>query len=179
MDPLIYLTPKQTKRLIIRPLTWDDAEPWKAFTQDSNCTKFFPEFMTNDANLHETWIQWQLARYEQGRFGLMALVDKESNQLVGQCGLLHQIVNDTDELEIGYHVLSSSHGKGFATEAAQFFKKLGFAFTEAPRIVSLIHPDNLASQAVATRNGMVQAESAIHRDESSIVFEIKRENYVE
>lgn len=174
MDHLIYLTPKQTERLIIRPLTWDDAEPWKAFLADEVCTKYFPKEFVEGENASELWIESQLNRYEDERFGLMALIDKKSKKMVGQCGLLHQFINGTDELEIGYHLFREFHGNGYATEAAQFFKELGFYFTEVPSIISLIHPDNKPSQAVATRNGMVADGMAIHKDQSAVIFRIAR-----
>jgi ribosomal-protein-alanine N-acetyltransferase len=175
MDHLIYLTPKQTDRLIIRPLTWEDAEPWNAFLNDSVCTKYFPEAFLAPENRSELWIESQLKRYEDERFGLMALVEKETNAFVGQCGLLHQEINETDELEIGYHFFRDYHGKGYASKAAQFFKKMAFHFTEVPSVISLIDPENKQSQAVATRNGMTPEGRTIHKDEEAVIYRVMRQ----
>ncbi|MDP4664126.1 MAG: GNAT family N-acetyltransferase [Salibacteraceae bacterium] len=174
MDHLIYLTPKQTERLIIRPLTWEDSEIWTTFLKDEVCTKYFPEVFTKEENAAELWIESQLKRYDEERFGLMALIEKDTNAFVGQCGLLHQEINGVDELEIGYHLFRQYHGKGFATEAAQFFKELGFYFTEVPSIISLIHPENKPSQAVAMRNGMTPDGKAVHKDEEAVIYRILR-----
>lgn len=174
MDHLIYLTPKQTERLIIRPLTWEDAEPWETFLNDPDCTKYFPEAFLAPENKSELWIESQLKRYDDHRFGLMALIEKETEAFVGQCGLLHQEINGLDELEIGYHLFKEYHGKGYASEAAQFFKQLGFHFTEVPSIISLIHPENKPSQAVATRNGMVPDGKTVHKDEEAVIYRVMR-----
>ncbi|MDP4935381.1 MAG: GNAT family N-acetyltransferase, partial [Salibacteraceae bacterium] len=61
-----------------------------------------------------------------------------------------------------------------AIEAAQFFKELGFYFTEVPSIISLIHPENKPSQAVAMRNGMKPDGKAVHKDEEAVIYRILR-----
>jgi RimJ/RimL family protein N-acetyltransferase len=45
-------------------------------------------------------------------------------------------------------------GHGYATEAAIACREFAFREKLAPRLISLIHPENVRSQAVARRNGM-------------------------
>ena len=46
------------------------------------------------------------------------MVLKSSGELIGDCGLTRQIVDGTDEIEIGYHVRRDLWGRGYAPEAA-------------------------------------------------------------
>ena len=174
MNHLVYLTPKQTERLIIRSLKREDAEPWKAFLNDPICTKYFPEEFLASENLSELWIESQLKRYDDQRFGLMAVEEKASGRFIGQCGLLHQKINGEDELEIGYHLFREYHGLGYASEAAQFFKKIGFHFTDVPSIISLIHPQNKPSQMVATKNGMSPTGVTTYKGEEAVIYRVSK-----
>ncbi len=58
------------------------------------------------------------------------------------------------EFEIGYSVLPEYWGKGFATELAKQLKKFGLQNKVSEKFISIIHKENLASMAVATKIGM-------------------------
>jgi len=76
---------------------------------------------------------------------------KVDGQLVGDCGLTYQDVEDRRELEIGYHVIERERGKGYATEAARACLEFGFTHTLNESICSIVRPSNTASCAVAAR----------------------------
>jgi len=157
-----YTEIKKTERLLIRPLTMEDNLIWKSFLEDAYSTKYFPDFMRENAkNQSSIWIKKQLERYKNNRFGLMALIEKSTGTFVGQCGLLTQQVDDIQEIEIGYHLLSKHQGKGFASEAAQFFKSFAFQNNLSDSLISIIHKDNIPSQKVAINNGM-NSSKALH-----------------
>lgn len=95
-----------------------------------------------------------MQRYTQHGFGLWALVLKESSELIGDCGLVVQDVEGVEEVEIGYHVRRDWWGQGLATEAAQACRNYGFNQLGFNKLISLIHPANIASRRVAQKNGM-------------------------
>ena len=166
-----YLKVHETDRLTIRPLNVGDVENWKSFLSNEEATKHFPSTMSNP-NFAQTWIQGQLDRYDNGAYGLMALEDKETGQFIGQCGLLKQTIDDTEEIEIGYHIMPEFWAKGYATEAARHFKNYAFNNNISRSIVSIIHPDNVGSQMVASKNGMAKEKTTIYRDMKAFVFRI-------
>jgi len=43
------------------------------------------------------------------------LIDKQSGDFIGQCGLLIQTVDEIEELEVGYSILPRFWNKGYAT----------------------------------------------------------------
>lgn len=149
-----YYQPKTTARLLIRPLTMDDVQHWQLFFDDYQSIKLFPAFVTEAPNSAEIWIQKQLERYAQNRFGLMALVNLTTHEFVGQCGLLSKEVDGKPEIEIGYSLMPNHTGHGYATEAAQAFKAIAFERNYTTTVISIIHVDNVASQKVAECNGM-------------------------
>lgn len=151
-----YLSTHSTSRLTIRPLTLEDAKAWEPFFMEDNVGLQFFHFNLGNTLFEKarTWLEFQLKRYRENRYGLLALENKETGKLVGMCGLLTQEVNGKPEIEIGYHLLPQYWGNGFATEAAQFFKGFVRQNNLADSVVSIIHTENLRSQQVATRNGM-------------------------
>ena len=142
-----------TERLTARKLTMDDAEAWLEFLQDADTLEFMP-FAEPTIEDSRSWIEFQHKRYERDGHGLMALIHKETGELVGQCGLLKQTLDGRTELEVAYHIIPRFRGKGFATEAARAFKEHAFANNLSDSIVSIMHVDNVKSQRVAEKNGM-------------------------
>lgn len=143
----------QTPRLLARRLTTADIQPWVAYMTAPGAMRFFPGIDASRAGA-EYWIERQLMRYQRDGCGLMALIERHSGVLIGQCGLLRQVVDDQPELEVGYHLLPAWRGKGYGLEAAQAFRDLAFDNEIATSVVSLIHINNHDSQRLAERNGL-------------------------
>jgi [ribosomal protein S5]-alanine N-acetyltransferase len=57
-------------------------------------------------------------------------------------------------VEVAYTIAREYWGQGLATEAAQAILQYGFEKLHLARLVSLIEPENIASQRVAGKIGM-------------------------
>lgn len=110
--------------------------------------------MTATREGSEWWIRRQLGRYERDGCGLMAVLQRDTGDVVGQCGLLRQEVAGRPELEVGYHLLPGARGRGYATEISRGFIDHALGTGMADTVVSIIHVDNVPSQQVARRNGL-------------------------
>ena len=102
----MYLHGIETSRLWFRKLDKSDEKLWESFFEDNPNL----EFLGLDLSLSikaqsRDWIKIQLVRYEENRFGHHALVEKETGDFIGQCGLLKQEIGGVTEVEIGYHIL--------------------------------------------------------------------------
>jgi RimJ/RimL family protein N-acetyltransferase len=86
-------------------------------------------------------------------YGLWPLVLRATDELVG--AVLLQPLPDSDVVEIGWHLNPAYWGHGYATEAAQGALTLAFGPRELERVVAVVDPDNLRSQAVCRRLGMI------------------------
>ncbi len=149
-------------RLYTRFLTPGDIEPWMAFFADKESIQYFPWVEnTTDLERSRQWIEKQFARYKENRYGLQALIRKDTDEFIGQCGLLKQDVNGTFELEVGYHIFRKFWGNGYAPEAAKAFFDYGLKNDQADSLISIIDINNLKSQRVAEKNGLVR-EKQIH-----------------
>lgn len=158
----IYLDGLTSERLSTRWLRADDAAAWVAFTGNPEAMKFF-SFPTNlpAAERAEEWIERQMLRYSEKRYGMQALIHRDTGAFVGQCGLLMQEVDGMQELEVGYHMLPEYWGHGYATEAAVLFCEFAAKHRLASSIISIIHRENIRSQRVALRHGMVAEKETV------------------
>ena len=177
----MYLQNYHTERILIRPLTETDIPVWEQFFTDPAYTQHVhlppqPELSTYQRA--EFWVNKQLARYRENRYGLMALTLPETGELIGQCGLLTQEIDGELVTEIGYHLLIPFWGKGYATEAARFFKDLAFTTENADEVVSIIDIGNTPSEKVAARNGMKFLKTSTFWEHSVNVYNISKQTWL-
>ena len=99
---------------------------------------------------------------------------KASGEMIGDCGITVQEVDGEGLLEIGYHLRRDLWAQGFATEAARACRDYGFTRLQAPFLISLIRPENIASWRVAERNGMTIWKYTTHANLQHRVYRITR-----
>ena len=142
----------ETERLYLREMNQGDFDSLCQILQDED-TMYAYEGAFSDIEVQE-WLDKQIFRYEKWNFGLWAVILKETDEMIGQCGLTMQPWKDTEVLEIGYLFNKLYWHKGYDTEAAKACKKYAFEVLKADEVCSIIRDTNTASQNVAIRNGM-------------------------
>lgn len=162
----------ETARLGFRRLTLDDEEVLMEFFSSEEALRYF-DMEPNNRGHCRAFIERQIERYDEGN-GLCAMIDRQSGEQVGQCGLLYQEAGGLTELEIGYRLLPRFWGKGYATEAASACRDIAFSRNLAPSIISIIHINNLRSQNVALRNGMTPTVTMHRKGLEVCIYRITR-----
>jgi [ribosomal protein S5]-alanine N-acetyltransferase len=144
----------ETARLTLRPMTPGDVDALAAVLGDPVAMRYYPAPFTRDQV--EGWIQWSLQNYTDFGYGLWAVVLKGSQQCIGDCGLTWQRVGYSEErqLEVGWHIRRNLWNRGLATEAGLACRDYARDVIRQSRLISIIGPHNLASQAVARKLGM-------------------------
>ena len=172
-----------TERLYLRRLKEDDYEALCLMLKDE-AVMYAYEHAFSDEEVHE-WLERQLKRYKEYGFGLWAVILKESEELIGQCGITMQdcpadYVREAEKRipEIGYLFRKEYWHKGYATEAATACREYGFNVLGFSELYSIIRDNNTASIKVAERNGMERRGSFVKHyygiDMLHIVFSVKR-----
>lgn len=165
---------QHSERLIYRALNPDDVEAWLAFFDDPDALKYIqPDLTGTPAEKCKVWFDRVNFRYQNNLGGMNALIEKETNQLVGQCGLLVQTIDGIDELEIGYSILPHYRNRGFALEAAQKCKAFALENQFSSSVISCIMAGNTFSEKVALNNGMHYEKTSVHNGCSVNIFRIK------
>jgi ribosomal-protein-alanine N-acetyltransferase len=162
-------------RLRTRKLELSDVGVWETFMSNPDATELFPESWKDDPPENaKLWVERQMERYTQNRYGLQALLHRETGEFIGQCGLLAQTVDGIDEVEVGYHILPKFWGNGYAPEAAKLFLNYGFNNTSVDSIISIIDIRNSKSQRVADKNGLVREQQTRWNEKDIFVYRMLR-----
>lgn len=168
----------ESLRFRTRFLAKEDIQIWKHFFDDLDAVKYFPTFgFETSKERAQHWIEKQLLRYKDRRFGLQALISKENGEFIGQCGLLLQEVEGVEEVEVGYHVFQKHWGKGLAPEAAKLFMSYAFKNNIADNLISLIDIRNIQSQKVAEKNGLTKETQVEWNGMDVFVYRITKDQF--
>lgn len=146
----------ETPRLYLRRLDQADFAALCGILQDGQAMYAY-EGAFSDAEVQD-WLDRQLARYAQWGFGLWAVILRQNEALIGQCGLTMQPWKGEQVLEVGYLFNRAYWHKGYATEAAVACKRYAFEKLGADEVCSIVRDTNLPSQKVALRNGMTRCD---------------------
>lgn len=147
----------ETQRLYLREMNQADYEALSKILQDEE-TMYAYNGAFSDEETQE-WLDRQISRYQKYGFGLWAVVLKETDEMIGQCGITMQPWNDREVLEIGYLLRRDYWHKGYAIEAAKACREYAFTKLHAEEVCSIIRDTNTASQKVAVRNGMTVVDT--------------------
>ena len=143
----------ETDRLYLRKMNQADFSSLCLTLKDPKAMYAY-EGAFNDEEVHE-WLDRQIARYDRWKFGLWAVILKENETFIGQCGLTMQPWKHEEVLEIGYLFQRDFWHNGYALESARSCKEYAFKVLQADEVCSIIRDTNISSQNVAKRNGMV------------------------
>lgn len=171
----LQLFGQESARLIFRKLTDDDFDNWMIFCSHPDSLRYIRLVEGNDPLLHcKAWFESVNRRYVNKLGGMNALIEKEGGRFVGQCGLLIHIIDDIEELEIGYSLMPEFRGKGYAIEASGKCRDYAFENKLAESLISKIHPDNQLSAKVALKNGMSLEKQIIQKGAPVNIYRITR-----
>jgi RimJ/RimL family protein N-acetyltransferase len=153
--------------MLLRQFTKDDVDNLQGIFSDSIAMQYYPSTKSREET--EEWIYRNLQSYQKYGIGLWAAILKDSNEFVGQCGLVVQHVDGKTEIEIGYLFLRKHWRQGLATEAALACRNYGFTSLNCTRLISLINPNNIPSRRVADKIGMTLEKEVMWEKTGNIV----------
>lgn len=105
----------ETDRLILRPVTPDDAEAAFIWLSDPEVNRFMPYNLYESVEQAREWLTE--AANDPGPELTFAIVRREDSLVIGTCGIGP---NDAGTVwEFGYNLRRDCWGKGYATEAAR------------------------------------------------------------
>jgi ribosomal-protein-alanine N-acetyltransferase len=170
----------ETERLLFRKLTWDDFDAWTNLFETDEVAIFLgldPKLSKKE--LTQKWFDKTFNRYEKNLGSMNALIDKKSNRLIGQSGILVQTIEDERRLEVSYSILPEFWRQGFAFEAAHACKNNAFEKGWSENLVSVIEPTNFGSERVAVKNGMRLEKTVLELHNAPFnVFSIQKEEWL-
>ena len=143
----------QTERLILRRMTFDDAEFMLETLNE-------PLFIQNVADRGVRTVRDAIdyirdkimPSYERFGFGFYVVELKETREPIGVCGIVKR--ETLDDVDLGYSLLERFFGHGYALEAAAAVMQYGRNVHGLPRIVGITGPGNQRSRQLLEKLGL-------------------------
>ena len=143
----------ETERLQLRPFDGSDLDIVRKLYSDEEIMKYIPlPVMDRDMaqrHLNKIAAGWSVVpqvNYE------MAVIDKETKEKIGRAEITRNAPEES--AMIGWMLLKSVWGRGYATEIANALIRYCFDELRVHRVYALCHPDNIASWRVMEKCGM-------------------------
>jgi RimJ/RimL family protein N-acetyltransferase len=139
----------ETARLILRPPTLADLDPWAEMMSDEPTARFIGGVVPRSV----TWraLMTMIGAWHAQGFAMFSVIEKDSGQWIGRLG--PWMPEGWPGTEIGWALTRDSWGKGYATEGAIAATDWAFDHLGWSGVIHSIDPGNIASQQVAKRLG--------------------------
>lgn len=145
----------ETERLILRTWSPDDAEDGFRIWSNPEVMLYVGTGQPYESVEHtRDWLNRMISHQKKYGFGYWAVVEKESQQLIGSCGMARQL-DGGPLVDFGYTLARSHWGRGYATEAATACLRYAFERLRLPELVASVDSRNIASQRVLEKIGFV------------------------
>jgi len=160
----------ETDRLLIRPFEGRDLDELAAIVADPEVRRF----LGAPQDRAEAWgVIAHLLGHEALRgWSQNAVIERSTGRLVGRCGLYQP--EGWPGVEVGWIFARGAWGRGFATEAAVVWRDWAFDVLMLDELISIIHPDNVASIRVAERIGHRYLRDEMVLGESRVIYGQRR-----
>ena len=138
----------ETERLLLRPPVEEDLDGWAELMADDSS-----RFIGGPVARPAAWrgMATMAGHWALRGFGMFSVVEKSSGRWIGRLG--PWLPDDWPGTEVGWGLLRSACGKGYATEGAA--AAMDWAFDELgwDEVIHCIDPENVGSIHVAQRLG--------------------------
>jgi RimJ/RimL family protein N-acetyltransferase len=165
LGPLRPSYPVRTERLLLRPLTANDADALLVYRGRDDVSRYVPfEPMSRDDILERIAGRWARTELtDEGQSLTLGAQLAGTGELAGDV-MLFWHSREHASGEVGYVFNPAVGGRGYATEAARAMLRLGFEGLGLHRIVARIDERNEPSAKLARRLGMRQEARLVHNE---------------
>jgi RimJ/RimL family protein N-acetyltransferase len=162
----------ETERLLLREFRGSDLDAYAPMQADAEVMRYIGEGKTVDRDTTWRSIAGMLGHWQLLGYGMWALEEKATGQLVGRAGFIDP--PGWPGFELGWLLGKPSWGRGYATEAAARCLRYAFEELQRDRVISLIRHANAPSIRVAERIGEKPAGEVELLGAKALVYEARR-----
>lgn len=155
----------ETSRLLVRHFVPEDAGALFKVHSNPKVAQHMGDGKPLTYEICVKWIEISMQNYQNKGFGASAVVEKSTGELIGCCGIIYDSERSEPEIpEIIYSFDPKKWGQGLASEIVPAMLDYGLQRCGLQRILATIAPENLASQRVVEKAGMVFDREEIESD---------------
>ncbi|MCT4629126.1 GNAT family N-acetyltransferase [Winogradskyella sp.] len=147
----------ETKRLILRPVTIDDAQDFFELDSNPKVHEFLGKNPVTSIEQSKAIIKNILQQYEEFNLGRLAVIKKDTNEFLGWSGLKYECVvrKEFNYYDIGYRFKEKHWGNGYATESAIASLDHGFKELKLKEISGAAEANHTVSNVILKKIGLI------------------------
>lgn len=153
--------PLETPRLLLRPFTEADLDAFHAVVGDPEVMARTPAGVSRNREGSKERLRYLIEHQDDHGYSLWAVVEKDTGEVVGDCGLL-LVEGVGPDIELAYHLRRDRWGRGYVTEAARECVRFGLKEAGLPRVIALTEPEHFVARRVMEKIGMSHEGEATH-----------------
>jgi ribosomal-protein-alanine N-acetyltransferase len=158
----------ETDRLIVRPFLPSDVHHFFLLSGDEEVMRYIRPVSTREQS--DQFLLENIASYDfNPRRGRWAAEEIETHQFVGSFAII-PIPSMPEKIQLGYSLISSKWGQGYATELTRGGLEYFFRNEELDEIYGVTEVPNIASQKVLLKAGFEQAGSFFEEGKELLLF---------
>lgn len=159
----------ETERLLIRPTSEADGDLIYQLMNTPKFVKFVGDRGIHSIENAQHYIQTKmLPQLHNLGYSSYSLITKATGYKIGTCGLYDR--EGLNGIDIGFGLLPTYEGQGYAYEAASAVLKAAFETFKIKEIKAITAKTNLASQGLLKKLGVAQIGTTILPNESEVLL---------
>ena len=176
MSPFHAAVWLRTKRLTLTTLSEAHIEKLNELDADPDVMHFITNGKPRPPGHNEAAVP-RLVHYarELPGLGLWPTYLTETGEFMGWFILKHLL--NTGEVEVGFRLEKKFWNQGFSTEAGKALIQHGFETLGLERIIAIVRPDNLASQAVIKKIGLAYEDKRVFHGIQCLYFSLDQSDF--
>jgi len=171
------VTELETARLLLPSTSEADLDAYTRTCADPEVMRYLSGSMTRDQATQqmERWMRY----WEEHGFGVWAAEEKASGAFIGFIELLYheEWPVERHKMKVCWRLDRSCWGRGLPTEGARASLQYGFEELRLERVISIIHPKNVASRRVAEKAGLTLRGETLFKGFDVIWYVIDRRQW--
>ncbi len=158
----------ETDRLILKPFVQENLSTVIEMLQNKDFMAFSPygDLTTEAATTRFFEI---LEHYKNYNFGKMAVILKDTHQIIGYCGFETYEIDGQTEAELGFRLIKSERNKGYIVEASlkllEDMKNRKFKY-----VIAFSEKDNLPAHNLLNKLGFEKTNTSSYMNMDVIFF---------
>ncbi|MBU2938230.1 GNAT family N-acetyltransferase [Lacinutrix sp. C3R15] len=173
----------ETERLLLRELRLTDLEGMFALDSDPEVHKYLGNKPVKTIDESRKILESVLTQYKERGIGRFAVIEKSTGDFVGWSGLRlnteYNMNGYTKYYDVGYRLIKSFWGKGYATESGKASVDYAFNVLKLPEIYATTEIENEASHNALLKLGLHYVEDFYFEQEQMNLrwYTLKKEDY--
>lgn len=164
----------ETERLVLREFSTADAVAFYELNLDKEVMRYTADRVFTSVEESAELIR-NYGEYAKTGFGRWTVLLKETNEVLGWCGLKY--IESVNEVDLGYRLKQRYWNKGYATEACNASLDVGFNEYDLELIVGRTMKDNIASRRVLEKIGMTYWKDFDFEEHPGVYYRIFKQDY--